>query len=71
MSPTYGKVGSEQPVASFIDSVNFTQCSAAPEAIYAVLLAPSGVIKIWQLFLLKDIIILTSAYFLNFPSNVF
>lgn len=45
MSPTYGEVGSEQPMASFIDSTIFPKCNAAPGATYAISSAPSDVAR--------------------------
>lgn len=38
MSPAYGKVGKQQPMAGFIDSANFPQHGAAPGATYTALL---------------------------------
>lgn len=45
MSPAYGKVGKEQPMAGFIDSANFPQRGAAPGATFTALLPLSDVAR--------------------------
>lgn len=45
MSPAYGKVEKEQPMAGFIDSANFPQHSADPGATYTALLPLSDVAR--------------------------